>query len=268
MAAVRQPTNRTKRRRSRRSTPMQFALQVAFVMLKIAILLAGITAIALLLIYRYYSQDLPDPAGIGSYRPAETTRIYARDGITLLYELVDPQGGRRTVVPLDQMPLSLKQATIALEDAGFYENPGVDIRGIIRAFWQNYEAGEVVSGASTITQQLVRNVLLPPSERASQSFERKLREAILAIQVSREYSKDQILSLYLNEVYYGNQAYGVEAAAQTYFGKHVWELNPAEATLIAGLPQSPTMLDPFTYPAAMAMWMNRQQLSLRLRNCA
>jgi 1A family penicillin-binding protein len=229
---------------------MQFALQVVFVMLKIAVLMAGITAIALLVIYRYYSQDLPDPAGIGSYRPAETTRIYARDGITLLYELVDPQGGRRTVVPLDQMPLSLKQATIVLEDAGFYENPGVDIRGIIRAFWQNYEAGEVVSGASTITQQLVRNVLLPPAERTSQSFERKLREAILAVQVSREYSKDQILSLYLNEVYYGNQAYGVEAAAQTYFGKHVWELEPAEATLIAGLPQSPTRLDPFIYPQA------------------
>ena len=196
-------------------------------------------------VYRYYSQDLPDPTVIGSYRPAETTRIYARDGQTLLYELVDPQGGRRTVVPFDQIPESVKWATVAVEDAGFYENPGVDLRGIVRALLQNYEAGEVVSGASTITQQLVRNVLLPPTERTNVSFERKLREAILAVQVSREYSKDQILNLYLNEVYYGNQAYGIEAAAQTYFGKSVQQLSLAEATLIAGLPQSPTVLNPF-----------------------
>ncbi|HMO60156.1 MAG TPA: transglycosylase domain-containing protein, partial [Roseiflexaceae bacterium] len=170
--------------------------------------------------------------------------IYARDGTTLLYELVDPQGGRRTVVPFEQIPQILKDATIAVEDAGFYENPGVDIRGILRALLLNYEAGEVVSGGSTITQQLVRNVLLEPEERTNLSFERKLREAILAFRVAREYSKDQILSLYLNEVYYGNRAYGVEAAAQAYFGKHVWELDDREATFIAGLPQSPTRLNP------------------------
>lgn len=195
--------------------------------------------------YQYYGSDLPDPSTIGQYRPAETSQIYARDGQTLLYELIDPQGGRRTVVPFDQIPQVLKDATIAVEDADFYNNPGVDLRGIIRATLQNYQAQEVVSGASTITQQLVRNVLLPPEERTRISFERKLREAILAYRVSREYSKDQILSMYLNEVYYGNQAYGVEAAAQSYFGKHVWELNSAEATLLAGLPQSPTILNPF-----------------------
>ncbi len=217
-----------------------FMLLVQLLLLA-AVLLVG-TAYA---IYQYYSQDLPDPAAIGSYRPAETTRIYARDGQTLLYELVDPQGGRRTVVPFDQIPDSVKWATVAVEDANFYQNPGVDLRGIVRAVLQNYEAGGVVSGASTITQQLVRNVLLPPTERTNISFERKLREAILAVQVSREYSKDQILNLYLNEVYYGNQAYGVEAAAQTYFGKSVRQLSLAEATLIAGLPQSPTVLNPF-----------------------
>ncbi|KPV48362.1 hypothetical protein SE17_38475, partial [Kouleothrix aurantiaca] len=120
------------------------------------------------------------------------------------------------------------------------------VRGIVRAMLQNYQSQEVVSGASTITQQLVRNVLLPPDQRTAVSFERKLREAILAFKVSQKYSKDQILGLYLNEVYYGAQAYGVEAAAQTFFGKHVWELNLAEATLIAGLPQSPTVLNPLT----------------------
>lgn len=240
-------TNRTyvprRRVRPRKKPPLLWRLFVAFVQLSVlaVLLLIGATYA----VYRYYSQDLPDPTAIGSYRPAETTQIYARDGQTLLYELVDPQGGRRTVVPFDQIPDSVKWATVAVEDAGFYENPGVDLRGIVRALLQNYEAGEVVSGASTITQQLVRNVLLPPTERANISFERKLREAILAVQVSREYSKDQILNLYLNEVYYGNQAYGVEAAAQTYFGKSVQQLSLAEATLIAGLPQSPTTLNPF-----------------------
>ncbi len=259
MLPARQRTIRTTRRSARRVTPLRFAWQLLLALIKLSLLFAGLFTIAALLVYRYYSQDLPDPTRIGSYRPAETTRIYARDGITLLYEIVDPQGGRRTVVPLDRMPLALKQATVAVEDAGFYENSGVDIRGIVRAFWQNYEAGEVVSGASTITQQLVRNVLLPADQRTNQSFERKLREAILAVQVSREYSKDQILSLYMNEVYYGNQAYGVEAAAQAYFGKDVWDLTPSESTLIAGLPQSPTILDPYVNPEGAR---NRQRVAL------
>lgn len=223
-------------------------LLLAFV--KLSLLALILLAIVAFVIYQTYVRellaDLPDPEVIGQRRPAETTQIYARDGQTLLYELVDPQGGRRTVVPFDEIPQILKDATIAVEDAGFYENPGVDLRGIVRAVWLNYQAQEVVSGGSTITQQLVRNVLMTPEERTSVSVERKIREAILAYNVSRQYSKEQILSIYLNEVYYGNQAYGVEAAAQAYFGKHVWELTDAEATLIAGLPQSPTNLDPFT----------------------
>src|SRR5262245_21354445 len=138
-------------------TPLQIVVRLLLALLKLGVLLLALLAGAGLLAYHYYSQDLPDPSAIGRYRPAETTRIYARDGTTLLYELVDPQGGRRTVVPLDQIPKSLRDATIAVEDAGFYQNPGVDLRGIVRALLQNYEAGEVVSGASTITQQLVRN---------------------------------------------------------------------------------------------------------------
>nr|WP_255603621.1 transglycosylase domain-containing protein [Oscillochloris sp. ZM17-4] len=212
-------------------------------------------------LYYRYGSDLPDPQRISEYRSFETTRIYARDGATLLYELVGPDAGRRTPVPFERIPLALKQATVAVEDAGFYENPGVDLRGIIRAALQNYQSGEIVSGASTITQQLVRNILLTPEERGDRSYERKLREAILAYRVSREYSKDQILGIYLNEVYYGAQAYGVEAAAQAYFSKHVWELSPAEATLIAGLPQSPSSYNPFeNLPAAKA----RQRVTLDL----
>ncbi|NTU83383.1 MAG: penicillin-binding protein, partial [Chloroflexales bacterium] len=234
-------------------------LSLAFVKLSLLVALCGVAG-AMWLYYRYGS-DLPDPQRISAHRSFETTRIYARDGTTLLYELVGPQDGRRTPVAFEQIPQSLKDATIAVEDAGFYENPGVDVRGIIRAALQNYRSGEIVSGASTITMQLVRNILLAPEERTEQSYERKLREAILAYRVSREYSKDQILGIYLNEVYYGAQAYGVEAAAQAYFSKHIWELSPAEATLIAGLPQSPTTYNPFTdFAAAKA----RQKVTLGL----
>ncbi len=220
-----------------------------------ALKLAGMVAVVLLItgwwLYDHYGRDLPDPYAIREHQPFETTRIYASDGRTLLYELVDPYAGRRTVVPFERIPQVLKDATIAVEDAGYYHHAGVDLRGVVRAAWLNYQSGEIVSGGSTITQQLVRNLLLPPEARGRDLppralYERKLREAILAFRVNREYSKDQILNLYLNEVYYGAQAYGVEAAAQSYFGKPVWELTTGEATLLAGLPQSPTTLNPFT----------------------
>ena len=239
-----------------------FAWRLFMAFAKLSLLAIELAILGALCVYYYYGRELEGlEAGIGQHRPAETTQIYARDGQTLLYELVDPQGGRRTVVDLNRMPKALRDATIAVEDANFYENPGVDLRGIVRALLQNYQSQDVVSGASTITQQLVRNVLLPPEERTQISFERKLREAILAFRVSRKYSKDQILGIYLNEVYYGNQAYGVEAAAQTYFGKHVWELNTAEASLIAGLPQSPTTLNPLTNLAGAKA---RQKVTLGL----
>lgn len=239
-----------KRRRRPRYPVLAFFGRLILAAIKLG-LLVTLTAVAgVMWIYYSYSRDLPDPHQISEYRSFETTRIYARDGTTMLYELIGPQAGRRTPVLFEQIPPFLKQATIAVEDAGFYTNPGVDIRGIVRAALQNYRSGEIVSGASTITMQLVRNILLDPNERSEQSYERKLREAILAYQVSRTYGKDQILNLYLNEVYYGAQAYGVEAAAQSYFSKHVWELTPAEASLIAGLPQSPSNYDPFQNMAA------------------
>jgi 1A family penicillin-binding protein len=249
------------RRAAPRVSPWRFLWRLFLAFVKLTLLAIELIVLLALGTYAYYSRDLPDPAEIGRYRAAETTRIYARDGQTLLYELVDPRGDRRTVVPFERIPQSLKDATIAVEDAGFYTNPGVDMRGIVRALLQNYQSQSIVSGGSTITQQLVRNVLLPPAERTNLSLDRKLREAILAYRVSRAYSKEQILSIYLNEVYYGNQAAGVEAAAQTYFGKHVWDLSVSEATVIAGLPQSPTNLDPLNnLPAAKA----RQLVTLNL----
>ncbi len=198
-------------------------------------------------VYLQYSRDLPDPSTLGTHRPFETTRIYARDGTTLLYELFD--GGQRTVISYADIPWALKAATVAVEDAGFFSNPGFDLRGIVRAFYLNRE-GQIVSGGSTITQQLVRGVLLSPEERNEQSYRRKIREAILALQLSRQYSKEQILAMYLNEVYYGNMAYGVEAAAQSYFGHGAQTLDLAEASLLAGLPQSPTILNPLNDPVA------------------
>lgn len=236
-----------------------FAVLLRFLWRLLRAFVTVVLLVALLLVlvgawvYYEYGKDLPDPTQIGRIHPSETTRIFARDGTTLLYELVDPHEGRRTLVRFDQIPDTLKHATIAVEDANFYKHPGVDSVGILRALWLNYQQQEIVSGGSTITQQLVRNVLLSPEEREQpvpvseeQRYERKLREAILAYRVSNIYSKDEILGLYLNEVYYGAQAYGVEAAAQNYFGKHVWELTDGEATLLAGLPQSPTTLNPYT----------------------
>ncbi len=188
----------------------------------------------------------------------QTTRIYDRHGV-LLYEIFEE--GRRTWVPLEEIPLALRQATIATEDSTFYTNPGVDWRGILRALWQSLIYGRPMSGGSTITQQLVRRLMFSPEERAERSLARKIKEIMLALALTRTHSKDEILEMYLNEIYYGHLAYGVEAAAQTYFNKHVSELNLAECALLAGLPQAPSRLDPFVnLEGAKA----RQRVVLRL----
>ncbi len=186
---------------------------------------------------------LPSVDALASHASAPSNKLYDRHG-RLLYEMPAACGGSHSPVSIDQVPLYLRQATVAVEDATFYDNPGVDARGILRAIWTNLSGGEIRSGGSTITQQLVRNVLLSPAEAAEQTLRRKLREAILAWQLTQRYSKDQILELYLNETYYGNMAYGVEAAAQAYFGKHVADLDLAECALLAGLPQAPSAYNP------------------------
>ncbi len=177
----------------------------------------------------------------------ETTRVYDSAG-NLLYEIVDPQAGRRTRVPLNRISPYLVAATIATEDKDFYSHPGFDPIAIIRAIWQNLRAGETVSGASTITQQLVKLLVLSPEEAAQRTNSRKIREVILAAEITRRYSKDEILELYLNEIYYGNLAYGIEAAAETYFNKRAADLSLAEATFLAGLPQSPAVYDIYSDP--------------------
>ena len=201
------------------------------------------------ILFAWLIAGLPSFHDLHGQAIAPTTKIYDRHG-NILYEIIDPHFGKHTPLPLDEIPLHLRQATIATEDANFYTNPGVDLRAILRAFIINLRGGEVLSGGSTITQQLARNLLLSPEERFERTLTRKLRESILAWHLARTYSKDEILALYLNESYYGNLAYGVEAAAQAYFGKSVDELDLAECALLAGLPQSPAIYNPLENPQA------------------
>jgi penicillin-binding protein 1C len=220
---------------------------ITLTILGLALAISG-AAIGYILIAR----DLPNPADLRSQASDfETARIYDREG-RILYSLVNPEAGDRTYVPLSQIALILQQATIATEDRRFYENPGFDPIGISRAVYQAAREGEAVSGASTITQQLVRAVLLDEDERTQRTFNRKVREIVLAAELYRTYpgreGKEQILELYLNEIYYGNLAYGIEAAAQTYFRKPAANLNLAEASILAGLPQAPARWDPYLAP--------------------
>jgi len=175
----------------------------------------------------------------------ETTRILDREG-NVLYELLDPNAGRRTYVPLDEISPFLVAATIATEDSNFYSHPGYDILAIARSFYYNLISDEIVSGASTITQQLTKILFLSPEDQVSRTYARKLREAILAAEITRQYSKDEILELYLNEINFGNLAYGVEAAAQTYFDTSAKNLTLGQASFLAGLPQLPAVYDIYT----------------------
>ncbi|MBK9924483.1 MAG: transglycosylase domain-containing protein [Anaerolineales bacterium] len=201
---------------------------------------------ALLISYYRIARTLPSVNDLKDRTSQfETTRILDRNGNSL-YEILDPNAGRRTYVPLDKISPALVAATIATEDQDFYTHPGFDAWALIRALWVNYRTDGQGGGASTITQQLARALLLSPEERAQRTYLRKAREIILATEITRRYSKDEILELYLNEIYYGNLAYGIEAASETYFGKTANQLTLGEASFLAGLPQSPAVYDIYT----------------------
>ena len=170
----------------------------------------------------------------------ETVRIYDSTGKYLLYESVDPRPfrGDRRFISKDRMSQWTWKAAVALEDRNFFENPGINVRGLFRAFFSNLGGGEV-QGGSSITQQLIKNVVIPQEERAQQSYARKIKEVILAMEVTRRFPKDRVLEWYLNSNFYGNLAYGVEAASQVYFGKSATELSLAEAAMLAPIPQFP-----------------------------
>ena len=186
---------------------------------------------------------LPDARAIRQRATATSNLILDRNG-KLLYEMIDMEGGYHRPLPLEEIPPLLRQATIATEDASFYQNPGVNVRAILRALWYNLSEGRVISGGSTITQQLARNLLMEPAERYKVTWQRKVREALLAYHLTRTLSKDEILALYLNESYFGNMAYGVEAAARVYLDKPASALDLAECALLAGLPQAPAIYNP------------------------
>lgn len=258
-------------------------------MIGIVILVLG-SAIFLTVGYFVIAGTLPSIDDLRKHSAQfETTRIVDREG-NILYELLDPNAGRRTYVPLSQISPALVAATIATEDKEFYNHPGFDPVAITKAIWLNITSDGNGPGASTITQQLARSLLLSPEERVERSYTRKIREIILAAEITRKYGKDEILELYLNEIYYGNLSYGIEAAATTYFGDRIDgqptefnsqgtlpngklsdDLTIAQASFLAGLPQSPAIYDIYTNRDA-TLKRNRDVLALMYqlseeRNC-
>src|ERR1700728_2090663 len=202
------------------------------------VFIVGVAAAAGLL--WHYSKDLPDYSQLQDYEPPVMTRVHAADG-SLLAEYAKE---RRLYLPIQAIPRLVTNAFIAAEDKNFYQHPGIDIYGIARAgmlYVQNYGSSRRPQGASTITQQVAKNFLLTNEV----SFERKIKEALLALRIERTYSKEKILELYLNEIYLGFGAYGVAAASLLYFDKSVHELTIAQAAYLAGLPKGPNNYNPF-----------------------
>jgi len=195
-----------------------------------------ITIFSLVSYISYTLLELPDINGINKYNPPVVTEVYDSRGNVLAHWYIE----KRWFVPIEKIPENLKKAVLAAEDARFYEHKGIDFIGVLRAILKNVEAGEMVQGASTITQQVTRALLL----NSEKSLTRKIKEAILAWQIDALLTKDEILTIYLNQIYFGQNAYGVEAAARAYFGKHVTDLNLSECAFIAGLPQAPSRYNP------------------------
>ncbi len=248
---------RQRRRAAEQSGPRQ-AIRIAglvFLILATVVIVSIAGSVSAVLgAYAYFTRDLPEPEQIeAAEENFETTKIYDRTGQVLLYEVIDPFGGDRTWVSLDQIPEELICATIASEDRTFWTNPGFDPRGIARAFWSNLQ-GRKIQGGSSITQQLIKNVVIEPERRYVSAegpkwkdYERKITELLLAYRITQKYSKRQILEWYLNTNPYGNLAYGIEAAARVYFGKSARELTLAESATLAPIPQYPRM-NPFDNP--------------------
>jgi len=208
------------------------------------IIFLGIVIFLGLLIYLFW--DLPSVDSLSEHVHRPSLRITDRNG-RLLYEILPEEGGRHAVLSSENIAQCMLDATIVVEDKHFCQNPGVYLEGIFRSLWINVKGGETIAGGSTITQQVARNLLLQ-DELGQRTLRRKLREIVLAWQMTRKLSKDEILALYLNQVNYGGLSYGVEAAAQTYFGKPASDLLLPECALLAGLPQAPGIYNPFTNP--------------------
>jgi penicillin-binding protein 1A len=213
-----------------------------------SVLLWGISAVVLigfvagLATVGYLLHDLPPITGLHEYQPSLVTRVYSADKQEIGQFFVE----RRILVPLEKIPRYLMNAVVAIEDSRFFEHRGLDFVGIARAAITNLLSGKIRQGASTITQQLARSLFLSPTR----DFERKAKEALLALKMEQILGKEQILELYLNQIYFGHGAYGVQSAAQTYFGKDVGQVTLAEAAYLAGLPKGPTDYSPYHHPEA------------------
>jgi membrane carboxypeptidase/penicillin-binding protein len=225
--------------------------------IKLKLKLVLILSILLFLTFTFYLliiKDLPSPKALTDRNPEVSTKIYDRNG-NLLYKIEKDKN--RSIVPVSKIPKNIQLATLAAEDAEFYNHPGFSIKGISRAMISNFNKNSL-QGGSTITQQLVKNVLLTPEK----TITRKIKELILSIEVEANYSKDQILEMYMNEVSYGGTAYGIEEAAESYFGKSTEELSLAEGSFLAGLPKSPTLYSPFGQNPDLAFERQREVLHL------
>ncbi len=191
-------------------------------------------------VYRWAAQDLPDYKDITDYNPPLVTKVLTGDGQILGHFFRE----KRFLISLNEMSPWLIKSFLAAEDAGFYEHEGVELLGIVRAAFHNLRAGEIVQGGSTITQQVIKSLLLTPER----SYTRKMKEAILAYRLESHLTKDEILTIYMNQIFLGAGAYGVEAAARDYFGRHASDLTLAQSALIAALPKAPSRLNPYRNP--------------------
>jgi len=226
---------------------VKYGLKAGFVAGAVGFVLVGA-------LFLYYFITLPSLESLSSLRVAESTKILDRTGEVVLYDVHGEY--RRTIVPLENIPLQVVHATIAAEDANFYHHFGIDAKGILRSMIENIRGRRITQGGSTITQQFIKNAFLS-SER---TYTRKIKEAILAIELEIKYSKDQIMELYLNQVPYGSNAYGTAAAAQVFFGKTATDLTLAESATLAALPQAPTYYSPYgSHPEDL---MNRKDYVL------
>ena len=211
-------------------------------LLALALFLGSLGLFAVMATLSYYSRDLPTVEALKQYQPPQTTRILDRHG-RLLSELFKE---RRTVVPMSRIPRVLVLSVLAAEDADFYRHQGLDYAGIARALFRDMISGKAIQGASTVTQQIVKNILLTPER----TIERKIKELILARRLEQKLSKDEILYLYLNHICFGHGRYGVQEASQYFFGKDVEQLDLAEASMLAGIPKAPSKFSPLSHPQA------------------
>ncbi|MDD5260171.1 MAG: penicillin-binding protein 1A [bacterium] len=219
-------------------------------------------------LFRKYAKDLPSTTALEEYKPGLITRFYDIHNEVIAEMFAE----RRTIVPLQRIPVDLQNAVIATEDERFFRHWGIDLRGIGRAFLNNLFRGRVVEGGSTITQQLARALFLTQDR----TFQRKIKEALLSLQIEKKYTKEEILQMYLNQVFFGHGTYGVEQASRVYFGKHVQELNLAECALLAGLLRAPKAYSPFTKAASaqrraqtvLSLMYNQKYITLEERDKA